>query len=261
MKDSESRLPERARLERSFIRARWLASGAIVLLSLIGGLDPIAIAAVLSTIVVGNVIIWRTNERATTLAAQRKLGVFAVALDAGVVLSLGAVGDDASAITGYAALIIVVAEASMRFAPLKSFGAAVALIGGLAVAMGVDAAAGDSFDTGLFVVLAVLVLLVGTMVGSAAREIYRGRIASDTAGKPSGDTPELPPGARELLTPRERQVLTLISQGYSNQQIAALLVVEPKTVKNHINSIYGKLQLNSRYEAITQSLGQRGAEA
>ena len=46
------------------------------------------------------------------------------------------------------------------------------------------------------------------------------------------------------------------------RQFAALrgadaLVIETKTVKNHINSIYSKLHLNSRYEAITQTLGQR----
>jgi DNA-binding NarL/FixJ family response regulator len=134
-----------------------------------------------------------------------------------------------------------------------------ALIAGLAVAMAVDSAMGDDFDIGLFVVLAVLVLLVGTMVGSAAREIYRSGVATDEHSQ--GTAPELPEDAKELLTPRERQVLTLITQGRSNLQIALLLVVEQKTVKNHINSIYSKLQLNSRYEAITQSLGQRGADA
>jgi DNA-binding NarL/FixJ family response regulator len=255
----ESRLPERARLEASFIRARWLAAAAIALLSYIGGLDLAAIAAVLATILVGNAVIWRINDRTVTLSAQRKLGVFAVALDAAVVLTLGAVADDAPAITAYAALVIVVAEVSMRFAPRKSFAAALALIAGLAVAMAVDSAMGDDFDIGLFVVLAVLVLLVGTMVGSAAREIYRSGVATDEHSQ--GTAPELPEDAKELLTPRERQVLTLITQGRSNLQIALLLVVEQKTVKNHINSIYSKLQLNSRYEAITQSLGQRGADA
>ena len=38
------------------------------------------------------------------------------------------------------------------------------------------------------------------------------------------------------------------------------LVVEQKTVKNHINNIYGKLRLNSRYEAITHVLGQRRSD-
>ena len=67
----------------------------------------------------------------------------------------------------------------------------------------------------------------------------------------------MPTDAAELLTPRERQVLSLIVRGYSNAGIAEALVVEPKTVKNHINRIYSKLEISSRYEAITAVLGQR----
>ena len=55
------------------------------------------------------------------------------------------------------------------------------------------------------------------------------------------------------LTEREREILGLIAQGYSNPQIAAHLVLSPKTVRNHISSIFGKLQVADRAQAIIRA--------
>jgi len=55
------------------------------------------------------------------------------------------------------------------------------------------------------------------------------------------------------LTEREREVLSLIAQGYTNQAIAEQLVISPKTVRNHISSIFSKLQVTSRLEAILRA--------
>ena len=55
------------------------------------------------------------------------------------------------------------------------------------------------------------------------------------------------------LTEREREILGLIAQGYSNPQIAAHLVLSPKTVRNHISSIFSKLQVADRAEAIVRA--------
>ncbi len=55
------------------------------------------------------------------------------------------------------------------------------------------------------------------------------------------------------LTEREREVLALIAQGYTNQAIAERLVISPKTVRNHISSIFSKLEVTSRLEAIRRA--------
>jgi len=55
------------------------------------------------------------------------------------------------------------------------------------------------------------------------------------------------------LSEREREVLTLIAQGYTNPAIAEHLVLSPKTVRNHVSSIFSKLQVAGRAEAIMRA--------
>lgn len=52
------------------------------------------------------------------------------------------------------------------------------------------------------------------------------------------------------LTDRESQTLQLMKEGLSNQQIASRLNVSIHTVKNHARSMFAKLGVNSRTEAI-----------
>lgn len=52
-----------------------------------------------------------------------------------------------------------------------------------------------------------------------------------------------------LLTAREREVAILAGRGYSNDQIANLLVVSPATVKTHLGSVYRKLGVSGRSAA------------
>jgi DNA-binding NarL/FixJ family response regulator len=63
------------------------------------------------------------------------------------------------------------------------------------------------------------------------------------------------------LTAREREVLSLIAGGYSNAAIAKTLSLSPKTVRNHISSVFAKLRVAGRAEAIVLAkdagLGQR----
>lgn len=61
------------------------------------------------------------------------------------------------------------------------------------------------------------------------------------------------------LTAREAEVMDRIAQGLSNADIAAALYVSEKTVKNHINRIYTKLQVETRSQAIARWLGSEPA--
>jgi len=55
------------------------------------------------------------------------------------------------------------------------------------------------------------------------------------------------------LTEREREILGLIAQGYGNAEIAARLFLSPKTVRNHISSIFDKLQVTDRAQAMVRA--------
>lgn len=52
------------------------------------------------------------------------------------------------------------------------------------------------------------------------------------------------------LTPREIEVLRVMCKGCTNKQIARQLFISEKTVKSHLRSIYKKLKITRRYEAI-----------
>jgi len=55
------------------------------------------------------------------------------------------------------------------------------------------------------------------------------------------------------LTERERNVLSLLAQGRRNAEIAAELYLSSKTVSNHLTSIFAKLQVAGRGEAIVRA--------
>jgi DNA-binding NarL/FixJ family response regulator len=55
------------------------------------------------------------------------------------------------------------------------------------------------------------------------------------------------------LSAREREVLSLIADGIGNSEIADRLTLSPKTVRNHVYSIYRKLQVQDRAAAIVQA--------
>jgi DNA-binding NarL/FixJ family response regulator len=55
------------------------------------------------------------------------------------------------------------------------------------------------------------------------------------------------------LSEREREVLGLVAQRRSNAEIAAELVISPKTVRNHVSNILSKLQVADRAEAILKA--------
>jgi LuxR family maltose regulon positive regulatory protein len=48
-------------------------------------------------------------------------------------------------------------------------------------------------------------------------------------------------------------VLRLLAAGLSNREIAQTLVIAVSTVKNHLKSIYGKLDVHSRTQAVRRA--------
>jgi DNA-binding NarL/FixJ family response regulator len=57
-------------------------------------------------------------------------------------------------------------------------------------------------------------------------------------------------GVHQDLTRREREIMGLIAAGLSNRQIADVLVVTQKTVKNHICRIYQRIGVHERSQAV-----------
>ena len=55
-------------------------------------------------------------------------------------------------------------------------------------------------------------------------------------------------GALHPLTPRELQVVKLVAEAHTNEQIAELLVISPRTVERHRENILGKLGMRDRVE-------------
>ncbi|MBZ9784886.1 helix-turn-helix transcriptional regulator [Pseudomonas sp. REP124] len=64
------------------------------------------------------------------------------------------------------------------------------------------------------------------------------------------NSPRLPSVSFTDLTARERDVLGLICEGLADKEIAARLKLAPNTVRNHVATVYSKLDVHSRSEAI-----------
>jgi DNA-binding NarL/FixJ family response regulator len=69
------------------------------------------------------------------------------------------------------------------------------------------------------------------------------------AASPPGQEAEIP-----RLTERELEVLTLIVKGFSYAESARLIGVQESTVTSHVRSIYRKLEVHSRGEAVYEAL-------
>jgi ATP/maltotriose-dependent transcriptional regulator MalT len=70
---------------------------------------------------------------------------------------------------------------------------------------------------------------------------------------PALPAPQLP----EVLTRREHEILALLPERWSDKEIAARLVFASNTVRKHTSTIFGKLGVSSRREAVdaARSLG------
>ena len=103
----------------------------------------------------------------------------------------------------------------------------------------------------------------GVIAGEA---IFGPGVAERVLGYFSGSgTPSSPAYPFPELTERERVVLELLARGRRTSEIAAALFLSPKTVANNMTSIFAKLQVAGRAEAIVRAheggLGGPGSTA
>jgi DNA-binding NarL/FixJ family response regulator len=89
------------------------------------------------------------------------------------------------------------------------------------------------------------------MGGSLLEPAVAGKLLSHVGGIMRGENKE------EELTSRELDVLRLMAKGLRNKEIASELFITERTVKFHANSIYQKLEVNGRTEAVSRAI-QRG---
>ena len=93
---------------------------------------------------------------------------------------------------------------------------------------------------------------------SAVRAVARGEAVygAAVAGRIrrflTGGQPEAASPFPEL-TPREREILDLLADGRTNAEIAGSLFLSMKTVKNHLTSIFAKLQVADRAQAAVRA--------
>ncbi|SFJ82139.1 response regulator transcription factor [Cellulomonas sp. KH9] len=107
-------------------------------------------------------------------------------------------------------------------------------------------------------------------IGAAIRAcVAGGRVVSGlepwASAAPVPAVPAAPPtspagggGPADRLSAREAEIMDLVAQGLTNTQIARRLYLSEKTVKNHINRIFAKLDVTNRAHAVAVWLGTAG---
>jgi len=92
-----------------------------------------------------------------------------------------------------------------------------------------------------------------TLAALVLGEFRRVAAGAPTDGRPAGGHDP----AR--LTERETEVLRYVARGYPYRDVADTLVISVRTVQNHVQSIFRKLQVSSRYELMRLAL-ERGLD-
>ena len=98
--------------------------------------------------------------------------------------------------------------------------------------------------------------VVATAIATAAGEALSAELASSILSELAAGRAGRRPTEPSPLTRREEEILQLIADGYSTSEVAARLFISGKTVKNHLASVYDKLDARDR----TQAVLERGAD-
>jgi DNA-binding NarL/FixJ family response regulator len=99
--------------------------------------------------------------------------------------------------------------------------------------------------------------IVAAIEAAAAGLVVLQREAIESLLPPLSSTPRpLPDPSLQALTPREIEVLGMLAEGLGNKTIAWRLGISEHTVKFHLGSIFSKLNVSSRTEAVTLGIRQ-----
>jgi two-component system, NarL family, response regulator len=94
-------------------------------------------------------------------------------------------------------------------------------------------------------------------IHSTISQVQESPICVSESQSTMNETEKLPPSVNEFqLTKRELEVLTLITQGRTNQQIAEILFITSGTVRVHVHAILQKLDVTDRTQAAILALQQ-----
>ncbi|MDQ1532819.1 MAG: two-component system, NarL family, response regulator DegU [Actinomycetota bacterium] len=95
--------------------------------------------------------------------------------------------------------------------------------------------------------------VVATAIATAAGEALSAELASSILSELASAEPVVATEPSPL-TRREEEILQLIADGYSTSEVAARLFISGKTVKNHLASVYDKLDARDRTQAVLSAV-------
>ncbi|HYO61718.1 MAG TPA: ATP-binding protein [Actinomycetota bacterium] len=183
-----TRLAELRRLERGMMRVRWFgaAFGALSIAlqeSYPSRATEIAAWALISSLAVGNLVIWGVQGRVDAPAAQRRLGHYAFVFDAVAIAGIVWVFSFEDPYATWALLFVVPMEGALRY----RFKGAVAAASGVAVFFAVQSVhvadlRNEAFDLSTYVFVMCLSFLIAGVTGSMAENWHSQREALRVQG-------------------------------------------------------------------------------
>lgn len=85
---------------------------------------------------------------------------------------------------------------------------------------------------------------------------FRAAMPPPQCANMQAENPPAAPGMLVSLSPREQEVLSMITKGFTADEIARLMQVSTHTVQTFIRRVYRKLKVNSKAEAIYEARAQ-----
>lgn len=98
------------------------------------------------------------------------------------------------------------------------------------------------------------IVLTKDVPADEVADVLREVLAGESVVPRRGDRPRARPDGELSLTAREIEILRLITRGASTTRIGTELFISVKTVKNHLASIYEKLDVTDRTQAVLSAL-------